>query len=45
MLDKAVAAVKADKPKALDTFNKGEGGRTRSPTIQEKSALPTQVKV
>jgi hypothetical protein len=26
MLDKAVAAVKADKTKALDTFNKGEGG-------------------
>jgi hypothetical protein len=26
MLDKAVAAVKTDKTKALDTFNKGEGG-------------------
>jgi signal transduction histidine kinase len=26
MLDKAVAAVKADKAKALDMFNKGEGG-------------------
>ena len=26
MLTKAVAAVKADKAKALDTFNKGEGG-------------------
>jgi dienelactone hydrolase len=26
MLMKAVAAVKADKPKALDMFNKGEGG-------------------
>jgi Single Cache domain 2 len=26
MLMKAVAAVKADKAKALDTFNKGEGG-------------------
>ena len=26
MLEKAVAAVKADKTKALDTFNKGEGG-------------------
>src|SRR6516162_9801726 len=26
MLDRAVAAVKADKTKALDTFNKGEGG-------------------
>jgi signal transduction histidine kinase len=26
MLVKAVAAVKADKAKALDTFNKGEGG-------------------
>jgi signal transduction histidine kinase len=26
MLDKAVAAVKADKTKALDQFNKGEGG-------------------
>jgi signal transduction histidine kinase len=26
MLDKAVAAVKADKAKALDTFNRGEGG-------------------
>jgi hypothetical protein len=26
MLEKAVAAVKADKPKALDMFNKGEGG-------------------
>jgi hypothetical protein len=26
MLQKAVAAVKADKAKALDTFNKGEGG-------------------
>jgi Single Cache domain 2 len=26
MLDKAVAAVKADKTKALDNFNKGEGG-------------------
>jgi hypothetical protein len=26
MLDKAVAAVKADKTKALDIFNKGEGG-------------------
>ncbi|HYB55106.1 MAG TPA: cache domain-containing protein [Alphaproteobacteria bacterium] len=26
MLEKAVAAVKADKAKALDTFNKGEGG-------------------
>jgi len=26
MLMKAVAAVKADKTKALDTFNKGEGG-------------------
>ena len=25
-LDKAVAAVKADKAKALDMFNKGEGG-------------------
>ena len=26
MLDKAVAAVKADKTKALDTFNKANGG-------------------
>ena len=26
MLEKAVAAVKADKAKALDTFNRGEGG-------------------
>ena len=26
MLDKAVSAVKADKTKALDMFNKGEGG-------------------
>ena len=26
MLMKAVAAVKADKAKALDMFNKGEGG-------------------
>ena len=26
MLEKAVAAVKADKAKALDTINKGEGG-------------------
>jgi hypothetical protein len=26
MLEKAVAAVKADKPKALSMFNKGEGG-------------------
>src|SRR6266513_1522838 len=26
MLDKAVAAVKADKTKALDMFNKGEAG-------------------
>jgi hypothetical protein len=26
MLDKAVAAVKAEKTKALDMFNKGEGG-------------------
>ena len=26
MLERAVAAVKADKAKALDTFNKGEGG-------------------
>ena len=26
MLEKAVAAVKADKAKALDLFNKGEGG-------------------
>jgi hypothetical protein len=26
MLAKAVAAVKADKAKALDMFNKGEGG-------------------
>ncbi len=26
MLEKAVVAVKADKPKALDAFNKGEGG-------------------
>ena len=26
MLDKAIAAVKADKNKALDMFNKGEGG-------------------
>ena len=26
MLEKAVAAVKADKTKALDTINKGEGG-------------------
>ena len=26
MLGKAVAAVKADKPRALETFNKGEGG-------------------
>ena len=26
MLDKAVAAVKADKTKALDTFNEGKGG-------------------
>ena len=26
MLDNAVAAVKADKTKALDMFNKGEGG-------------------
>ena len=26
MLEKAVAAVKADKIKALDMFNKGEGG-------------------
>ena len=26
MLDKAVVAVKADKTKALDTINKGEGG-------------------
>jgi hypothetical protein len=26
MLDRVVAAVKADKTKALDMFNKGEGG-------------------
>ena len=26
MLEKAVAAVKKDKAKALDMFNKGEGG-------------------
>ena len=26
MLERAVAAVKEDKAKALDTFNKGEGG-------------------
>jgi signal transduction histidine kinase len=26
MLDKAVAAIKADKTKALETFNKGKGG-------------------
>ena len=26
MLEKAVAAVKQDKAKALDLFNKGEGG-------------------
>ena len=26
MLERAVAAVKEDKPKALDMFNKGEGG-------------------
>ena len=26
MLEKAVAAVKEDKAKALDMFNKGEGG-------------------
>jgi hypothetical protein len=26
MLEKAVAAVKQDKAKALDMFNKGEGG-------------------
>ena len=26
MLEKAVAAVKADKAKAVDMFNKGEGG-------------------
>ena len=26
MLERAVAAVKADKTKALDMFNKGEGG-------------------
>jgi hypothetical protein len=26
MLDKAVAAVKSDKAKALDMFNKGKGG-------------------
>jgi hypothetical protein len=26
MLEKAVAAIKADKTKALDTFNRGEGG-------------------
>jgi hypothetical protein len=26
MLEKAVAAVKADKTKALDIFNRGEGG-------------------
>ena len=26
MLDRAVAAVKEDKAKALDMFNKGEGG-------------------
>ena len=26
MLDRAIAAVKADKPKALATFNSGEGG-------------------
>jgi hypothetical protein len=26
MLDRAIAAVKADKTKALDLFNKGEGG-------------------
>jgi hypothetical protein len=26
MLDKAVGAIKADKTKALETFNKGKGG-------------------
>src|SRR5258706_15846953 len=32
MLEKAVAAVKADKTKALDIFNRGEGGIQAPPS-------------
>ena len=38
MLDKAVAAVKSDKAKALDMFNKGEGG---SRTVTSLCSAPT----
>src|ERR1700674_40469 len=50
MLDKAVAAVKADKTKALDMFNKGEGGfldRDLYPfcfNISDRKTLATQAK-
>ena len=37
MLEKAVAAVKEDKAKALDMFNKGEGGFKDAPTRRTAS--------
>jgi hypothetical protein len=40
MLEKAVAAVKQDKAKALDMFNKGEGGRLRLPQRPAHSEPP-----
>ena len=39
MLERVIAAVKEDKAKALDMFNKGEGGGSRTVTFM--SAAPT----
>jgi hypothetical protein len=47
LLAKAVAAVKADKAKALDMFNKGEGGRDLDPfcfNVGDGKHLATQAK-
>ena len=41
MLDKAVAAVKADEAKALDMFNKGEGGSRTATSIHSASISAT----
>ena len=39
LLDRAVAAVKNDKAKALDMFNKGEGG------FKDRDRIPHQGKI
>ena len=41
MLDKAVAAVKADKAKALAAFNKGEGGSRIATCTRSVQEQPT----